>query len=114
MLLFLTEPSIPTALAVTLVNSSLSISWDAPLSPNGIVTYEINVTLTDLDTSAQSLLVGPLLRNDLSRLVELPLGTEEPYATYEAAVVALTSGGRSEVASDSVTTGEGGKQWFCC
>ena len=78
-----------------------------PLSPNGVVTYQINITVTDLVTNSTSLLEGPIERNDTSRSVEQPL-TVEPHTQYTVAIVARTEGGVSDVVMESVTTDQGG------
>ena len=43
-------PSEPQNLMVMLSNSILTISWDPPSSPNGVVSYEVNITISDLAT----------------------------------------------------------------
>ena len=51
-----------------------------------------------------------VLRNESSLLFELLLAPmEEPFSRYEASVVAMTTGGRSQVVSVNTTTGEGGE-----
>ena len=103
------EPSVPTNVAISLTNSRLTVSWDPPLDPNGIVTYELNITLVDMATLNSTPLFGPVLRDDSSRLFEMILAMEEPFARYEASVVAMTTGGRSQVVNVNTATGEGGK-----
>ena len=100
-------PSVPQNLTVMLMNSDLIITWDPPSSPNGVVSYEVNITRTDLATGVVD---GPgesIIRNDSSRLVELSL-CEDPFVRYDVSVSASTIAGESEAVSANITTDQGG------
>ena len=97
----------PQDLTVMLMNSDLIIMWDPPSSPNGVVSYEVSITRTDLATGVVDAL-GESIRNDSSRLVELSLD-EDPFVRYDVSVSASTIAGESEAVSANITTDQGGK-----
>ena len=90
------------------MNTSLQITWDAPMDPNGVVTYELNITVSDLATENSSVLAGLILRNDSNRFVDIPLEFVEPYANYSVSIFAMTNGGFSDVVRNNTITAQGG------
>ena len=102
-------PSVPRNLTVMLQNSDLIITWDPPASPNGVVSYEINITSTDLATGAVETLGESIVRDDSSRRVVFPVSME-PYVRYDVSVLAATVAGESEAVTASHTTPEGGQE----
>ena len=101
-------PSTPQNLTVNLLNSTLTVTWDPPSSPNGVVSYEVNITISDLATGVVGSLGESIMRNDSNRLVELNLSME-PFVRYSVSVLAGTIAGQSEVVSTNITTAEGGE-----
>ena len=87
----------------------LTISWDSPSDPNGIVSYEINITFHDLATGVMALREGPIQRNASNRFVQFSLSAE-PFVRYDVFLFARTIRGVSEIVSTNVTTDEGGKK----
>ena len=101
-------PSAARNLTVGLVNSTLIGSWDAPSVPNGIVTYEINITSLDLATGNYSTLrLSFIMRSNSDRQVEFTV-MDEPYVQYTVSVLARTGGGTSEAVMDTVNSDQGG------
>ena len=104
----LTAPSMPLNLMVVIDMSSLIITWDMPEFLNGIVSYEINVTLTDLYTGVESPVGETLFHNSSDLRVVVELDNVEFYADYEVFILAETEGGRSDVVMEGFETEQGG------
>lgn len=93
---------------VVLSNFTVIASWEAPAMPNGIVTYEINITSLDLATGNYSTLqMLAIMRNDSNRLVEQSV-MNEPYVRYTVSLLARTGGGISELVMGTIDSDEGG------
>lgn len=101
-------PSIPQNLSVVLQNSSLLvIAWESPEFPNGVVSFQVNITSSDLATGVETSLGELLVQNSSNRFVELALGMEA-FVRYGVSVSAKTIAGESEAVTGSITTAEGG------
>lgn len=98
------EPSAPQNLTLDIVNSTLVISWASPSILNGIVTYDVNITVEDLATDETTLFPGPITRNDSNRRI---VAVVEPFSSYSVSIIAMTVGGTSEIIVDSIITNEG-------
>lgn len=99
-------------LIISIVNSStLEITWDLPLRPNGALTYTITLSYTDLSTFNTEMFFQ---RSETERrvLYTSSMGDLEPYAMYEATVFAFTSVGESPAQTTSVVTDDGGQLIF--
>ena len=73
--------------------------------PNGIVSYEVNVTGVDLVTQL-NVLSETAVTNETQYSVETTL---EVYAQYVVMVTAMTGGGQGPTVVTNLTTPEGGK-----
>ena len=85
--------------------SLINITWDEPQMPNGIVSYEVNVTGVDLVTQL-NVLSETAVTNETQYSVEAAL---EVYALYVVMVTAMTGGGPAQTVVTNLTTPEGGK-----
>ena len=85
--------------------SVINITWDEPQTPNGIVSYEVNVTGVDLATQL-NVLSETAVTNETQYSVET---TVEVYAQYVVMVTAMTGGGQGPTVVTNFTTPEGGK-----
>ena len=88
--------------------STLQVTWDTPQRSNGMVSYTLNLTYTDLATNEFFFINSTVhSENDRSQTITFSSGLE-PYAEYNVTVVAMTTGGESNPVTDSVITEEGG------
>ena len=99
-------------LAATVTHASgsfnISISWSAPLEPNGIIKL-YNYTVTDTATSLEVALVGSELSTSVD---DVSLSGGEAYTNYTVSVFAVNSAGAGEdstITSLSPDTGESEK-----
>ena len=84
----------------------LLATWDAPLSPNGVLEYTLTLDQTDL---ARPTTVLPQLTNVTNQTefsFSLPL---PPYHLYTVTVTPFTGAGEGEADMDSVQTNEASK-----
>ena len=88
--------------------SSLTISWDPPLTPNGNLTYDISLSFTDLATNVTEMVLQTQTIENNRTLIFNSSEILEPYAEYQVEVVAFTSVDRSSPETDTVTTAQGG------
>ena len=98
---------------VSLTSSSLSVSWDAPLSPNGLIT-DYEVTFEPVRTAGLELpsatRVSSFLSVDAPQTVLFVTRSElQPATTYSTAITAITGGGASSGQAIELTTSESGK-----
>ena len=103
-------PSAVTNLTIAISGpNSLTISWDSPIDPNGILTYRISLSYTDLATSFQ-MNVRVTENPEDNRMVLYNSDSQrlEPYARYDVTVTASTTAGSSDPVIASVTTSQGG------
>ena len=85
----------------------INITWDQPVSRNGIVSYIISIVGMDLATQLT------VLNQTVSAVSETQysFGTAvEEYAVYVVTVTAVTGGGQGPTVETSFTTPEGGTQ----
>lgn len=101
-------PSVPRNLIVMLENFELSATWEPPESPNGVVSYEVTITRTDLATNVMEDLSVGLSRNDSYRRVMLTV-SDEPFVRYNVSVRAATVTGQSDTVVESLDTPQGRK-----
>ena len=92
-----------TAIAPDLMQ--INITWDQPVSRNGIVSYIISIVGMDLATQITVL-------NEISdAVIETQYSFDvEEYAVYVVMVTAMTGGGQGPTVETSFTTPEGGTQ----
>ena len=111
--LFIVAPSDPQNLVVELNGSAVTATWDTPSSPNGVVTYIINITSLDLATGSSAQIQETLMRNDNNRVVTLMI-TNEPHVQYTVSVQAMTGGGVSGFVMATASSEEGGLLILLC
>ena len=87
--------------------TTLMVTWDSPLMPNGNLTYTTTLSYTDLATGSSTNNVLTMVTPEGDRTVTYT-GMIEPYAIYQATVIATTSAGDSTPATDSLLTPQGG------
>lgn len=93
---------------IVLDSNTLHVTWDPPLQPNGVVSYTLNITYTDLATNMFYFVASTNHEvNDIAKNITFRDGLE-PYAEYIATVVAMTTGGISPAVVVSVLTEQGG------
>ena len=85
-------------------SSSLTISWDPPIRPNGNLDYNISLSFTDLATNVTQMVLQAQYPEG-TRVVEY--NSVEPYAEYQVEVIALTEVGSSSPEVAMVTTSQG-------
>ncbi len=104
-----TVPSPVTNLMLMMTNSSsLTATWDAPLMPNGNLTYTITLSYTDLATDIIETVLTQQTTEDDRSVTYNSMTSLEPYARYDVVVIASTSVGNSTAAMESVFTSQGG------
>ena len=91
-------------IAINGSNSSLTISWDPPIRPNGNLDYNISLSFTDLATNMTEMVLQAQKPED-TRVVKY--NSVEPYAEYQVEVIALTEVGSSSPEVAMVTTSQG-------
>ncbi len=104
-----TVPSPVVNLMLMMTNlSSLTATWDAPLMPNGNLTYTTTLSYTDLATDIIETVLTQQTTEDDRSVTYNSMTSLEPYARYDVVVIASTSVGDSDAATASVVTAQGG------
>ena len=107
--LFISAPSHPLNLVVSLNRSALTVTWDTPLTPNGELSYLINISSLDVATGNPAQVEMSLSRSDDgNRQVVLDI-TFEAFVRYTVRLQARTGGGVSGVVTGNVTSDEAGR-----
>ena len=91
--------------AIHLNFTLISITWDEPEMPNGIVSYEVTVTGVDLATQL-SVLNVTAATNETQYSIRTDV---EVYAQYVVMVTAITGGGRGPTVETNLTIPTGCK-----
>ncbi len=89
-------------------SSSLTATWDAPLMPNGNLTYTTTLSYTDLATDIIETVLTQQTTEDDRSVTYNSMTSLEPYARYDVVVISSTSVGDSDAATASVVTAQGG------
>ena len=104
----ISAPSDPLNLVVSLNRSALTVTWDTPLMPNGVLSYLINISSLDLATGNPAQVETSLSRSDDgNRQVVLDI-TFEAFVMYTVRLQARTGGGVSGVVTERLTSDETG------
>ena len=89
---------------VSLNGTHITITWEPPSQPNGIVNYTVLLRETDL---VRNTTVDIASEEVTDLLLVVPFATK-PYREYVAMVTAQTGAGAGESAEDMLMTPEGG------
>lgn len=85
------------------------MTWSSPLTPNGVVSYLLNVSSVNLATGSPALLQTVRPVTDINPEVSVQLEvTFEPFVRYVVSVQAMTGGGASMVVRANATSEETG------
>ena len=98
-----TVPSAVLNVMLTESTGSLLATWDAPLSPNGVLEYTLTLNQTDL---ARPTTVLPQLTNVTNQTEFLFSFILPPYHLYTVTVTPFTGAGEGEAGMDSLQTNE--------
>ncbi len=94
------------ALGLIVTASEITVSWDPPLLPNGVVSYSVTLSGVNLaNNEAITISTNSAIVNETSYTVD---HTSIPYSDYTAIVFASTSAGDSDVETVTVQTPEDG------
>ena len=85
--------------------------WDPPSSPNGIVTYQVEIQETDLSSNDVIILLAATNVTELELLLENSLAA---YSLYTIDVTSFTSAGAGETQTVTLQTPEQGKSLRHC
>ena len=91
-------------MSVSSNGTHITITWEPPSQPNGVVNYTVLLLETDL---VQNTTVTIASEEVTDLLLVVPF-MAEPYREYVAMVTAKTGAGPGESARDMLTTPEGG------
>ena len=84
------------------------VSWSPPVTPNGVVSYVIDVRRRDLFSGNINLLVDGIVVSDL----EVRIGDPQAYSEFIIDVTSQTSAGIGSTQSVTLHTPEGGEKVF--
>ena len=104
--IFRAAPSAVLNVAISEISGGLSVTWDAPLFPNGVLLYTVTLNQTDL---ARPTTVLPELANDTAETEVFFNLTLSPHHLYTVTVTPFTGAGEGEADMDSVQTNESSK-----
>jgi len=94
-------PSAVENVTVGINGSGVVVTWDRPLSPNGVLEYAVTLRQEDLATPENTFL--PV--NGTTQMEEIFFGVETfPYFNYTADVIPSTGAGMGETTSGFFTT----------
>ena len=98
-------PTVVQLLNITVNDTHVIVTWDAPADPNGVVSYNVTVSGINLidDASVLNLTTVVLAETEYT----IP-HTSVPYSEYTAVVVPQTSAGSGPSQTDTVQTPEAG------
>ena len=102
---FVSAPSAAQNLNASFNTTHILISWSEPANPNGIVTYNISVTETDLLTTNTSTIVSEAMVTELELAVSYVV---KPYSEYTVSVTSQTGAGMGDTTTFSFQTDEEG------
>ena len=95
-------------MTATLVNSThIFIRWDPPASPNGIVSYRVEVYETDLLSNDVIMIYSNQNVTELELLIEYSV---RAYSLYTINVTSYTSAGSGTAETALIQTAEEGKR----
>ena len=98
-------PSDVRMLSLTHNATHIVAMWLEPLSPNGVVSYNVTLTSTDLLTGDLSMLEAGQVVTETQYVVEVMV---EFYTEYNVSVVPFTEAGSGTSSAFSLTIPEGG------
>ena len=102
----LSAPSAAQNVTASPNDTHILISWSEPASPNGVVTYSVEVVERDLLTNDNFTVATENMVTGLELAVNY---TEEPYSEYTIVVTSQTGAGMGDPVSVSFQTPEEGK-----
>ena len=102
-------PTIVQLLDITVNDTHVIVTWDAPADPNGAVSYNATVSGINLLNNASVLNPTTVFLSETEYIVP---HTSVPYSEYTAVVVPQTSAGSGPSQTDTVRTLEAGTYGF--
>lgn len=93
-------------MSISLQDAGVFVSWQAPLSPNGVLEYSVTLQGADLARPGNLLPDLTTVTMETSHLFVTPT---PPYTQFTATVVPITAAGMGEAGMDSLTTNQESK-----
>ena len=88
-------------------DTHISVSWKPPTSPNGIVSYQVDIRETSLLSNDDIVILSVSNVTELELLVEYSI---KPYSLYTTDVTSYTSAGSGETEMVTIQTPEEGEE----
>ena len=107
---FIAAPSPVQVLRLVVYSDNLTVTWDPPVMPNGVVSYNITLSGINLvDSSPIDITSNTATITDTMYTVA---HSSIPYSNYTAVVVAFASAGASAERTVTEQTSEAGKDQY--